>query len=258
MEQSAGPRVALVTGAGRRRVGNVIATMLAERGCQIALHYRTSAAEARETVASLEQQGRHARAFQADVADEADVERMFQEVLDAFGRLDVLVTAAAIWEPKPLEAVTAGDVRRHFEVNTLGTFLCVRRGGLIMAGQPEGGAIVTIGDWAVERPYPGYAAYFPSKGAIPALTRTFAVELALRNPAVRVNCILPGPVMLQPDLPPDERRQAVAGTLLRREGRPEHVGHAVLFLVENDYVTGVCLPVDGGRSIAGGRGVGSG
>jgi len=252
MEPPARPRVALVTGAGKRRVGNVIATMLAERGCQIALHYRASAAEAQETIARLKEQGVHARAFQADVAVEADVDRMFQEVLDAFGRLDVLVTAAAIWEPRRLEEVTAGDVRRHFEVNALGTFLCCRRAGLIMVSQPEGGAIVTLGDWAIERPYPGYAAYFPSKGAIPAMTRSFAVELALRNPAVRVNCVLPGPVMLPADLPAEERREAIAGTLLRRAGRPEHVGHAVLFLVENDYVTGVCLPVDGGRSIAGG------
>jgi pteridine reductase len=251
MEPPARPRVALVTGAGKRRVGNVIAAMLAERGCQIALHYRTSAAEAQETIERLKEQGVHARAFQADVAAEADVDRMFQEVLDAFGRLDVLVTAAAIWEPKPLEEITAGDVRRHFEVNALGTFLCCRRAGLIMVSQPEGGAIVTLGDWAIERPYPGYAAYFPSKGAIPAMTRSFAVELALRNPAVRVNCVLPGPVMVPADVPLKERGEAVAATLLRRQGRPEHVGHAVVFLVENDYVTGVCLPVDGGRSIAG-------
>ena len=118
-----------------------------------------------------------------------------------------------------------------------------------MAEQPEGGAIVTIGDWATERPYPNYAAYFPSKGAIGAMTRMFAVELARRNPAVRVNAVLPGPVMLPDDLGEAERDRVIAGTLLRREGRPEHVGHAVLFLVENDFVTGICLPVDGGRTI---------
>ena len=82
------------------------------------------------------------------------------------------------------------------------------------------------------------------------MTRTLAVELARRNPRVRVNCILPGPVMLPENLSPEERHEAIAGTLLRREGTPEHVAHAVVFLVENDFVTGVCLPVDGGRSIA--------
>lgn len=244
-------RVALVTGSGKRRVGNAIACTLADRGFRLAICYHRSAREAQETVEALRQRGVEAEAFQANVAIEADVQRLFREVLERFGRVDVLVTAAAIWEPKPLEQITAADLLRHFEVNALGTFLCCQQAGLIMAGQPEGGVIVTLGDWAVERPYPGYAAYFPSKGAIPAMTRSLAVELARRNPAIRVNCVLPGPVMLPPELSDDERREAIAGTLLRREGRPEHVAHAVLFLVENDFVTGVCLPVDGGRTIAG-------
>jgi pteridine reductase len=244
-------RVALITGAGRHRVGSVIATMLAGRGFQVALGYHRSAEAVRETVEKLTQQGVRAEAFQADVSVEAEVDRLFDEVATRFGRLDVLVTAAAIWEPKPLEQVTAADVRRHFEINALGTFLCCRRGGLIMAGQPEGGAIVTVGDWAIERPYPDSAAYMASKGAIPTITRTMAVELARRNPAVRVNCVMPGPVMLPPDLPAEEARKAIGATLVRRQGRPEHVGQAVIFLVENDFVTGACLPVDGGRTIGG-------
>lgn len=252
MQHAESGKVALVTGAGKRRVGNAIAAMLAEHGYAIALHYNRSADEAQETVARLTQQGIDAGAFQADVSKAPEVDRLFDQALDRFGRLDVLVTAAAVWARKPLEEVTAEHVLRHFEINALGTFLCCQKGGLIMVEQPEGGAIVTIGDWAIARPYPDYPAYFPSKGAIPAITRTMAVELARRNPAVRVNCILPGPVMLPDDLPQAERDQAIAGTLVRREGQPEHVAHAVLFLVENDFVTGVCLPVDGGRTIAGG------
>jgi pteridine reductase len=250
MTQTGNSRVALITGAGKRRVGNVIATTLADRGYQIALHYNSSAADVQETVARLAERGVQARGFQANVAAEEEVDRLFEEVLAWAGRLDVLVTAAAVWEPKSLEETTAADVRRQFDINALGTFLCCRRAGLIMVGQPEGGAIVTIGDWAMERPYRNYAAYFVSKGAIPTLTRTMAVELARRNPAVRVNCILPGPVMLPPDLAPEERERSIAGTLVRREGRPEHVAQAVAFLVENDFVTGVSLPVDGGRTIA--------
>ena len=245
-------KVALITGSGKRRVGNAVATALAQRGYDIALHYNRSAEEARQTVVQLAQQGIRAGAFAADVANETEVARLFQAVMKTFGRLDVLVTAAAVWQTKPLEEVTADDVRRHFEINALGTFLCCQRAGLIMVEQPEGGAIVTLGDWAAARPYPNYAAYFPSKGAIPAITRTFAVELSRRNPAVRVNCILPGPVMLPENLSQHEVNGAVAGTLLKRPGRPENVAHAVVFLVENDYVTGVCLPVDGGRTIAGG------
>jgi pteridine reductase len=244
-------RVALITGSGKRRIGNAVALALADRQYDIAVHYNRSAEEARETVEKLERKGVRAVAFQADLARDDEVAKLFDEVLATFGRLDVLVTAAAIWQRKPLEDVTAEDVRRHFEINALGTFLCCRRAGLVMAAQPEGGAIVTIGDWAVARPYPDYAAYFVSKGAIPAITRSLAVELARRNPAVRVNCILPGPVMLPENLAEHEVKGAVAGTLLKRPGRPENVAQAVVFLVENDYITGVCLPVDGGRTVAG-------
>lgn len=250
MQDSGRGKVVLVTGSGRRRVGNVVAGMLAERGYDVAIHYRRSAEEAERTAAALSVQGVRARAYPADVANEVEVDRLLGQVVTDFGRLDALVTAAAIWERKPLEEVTAEDVRHHFEINTLGTFLCARKAGLIMAGQPQGGSIVTIGDWATRRPYRNYAAYFPSKGAIPTLTRDLAVELAARNPAVRVNCILPGPVMLPADLPRAERQEAIDSTLVKREGRPEHVGQAAIFFIENDFVTGACLPVDGGRSIA--------
>ena len=243
-------KAALVTGSGKRRVGHAIVEALAARGYAVAIHYRHSAADAEQAALRIREQGGQAAAFQADVAREADVARLMEQTLAHFGRLDVLVTAAAVWEPKRLEAITADDVLRQFEVNALGTFLCCQKAGLIMAAQPEGGAIVTVGDWAIARPYPGYAAYFPSKGAIPTMTRSLAVELALRNPAVRVNCVLPGPVMVPEELPENERRHVIAGTLLKRLGKPENVAHAVLFLIENDFVTGVCLPVDGGRTIA--------
>jgi pteridine reductase len=184
-----------------------------------------------------------------DVRDSKAVRRIVDETQSRFGRIDALVNCAAIWNRKRLEEVTADDVREHLEVNTLGTFLCCQQVGLTMTAQPGGGAIVNIADWAVVRPYVDFAAYFPSKGAIPTLTRTFAVELARRNPRVRVNAILPGPVLLPPDLPAKEREEAINATLLKREGHPRHVAQAVLFLIQNDFVTGVCLPVDGGRSI---------
>jgi len=249
--QATTERVALVTGSGAARVGRVVAQVLAERGYSLVIHFRRSARAAQETVALVASQGVRAVAVQADLADEKQIEGMFDQVEQQFGRLDVLVTAAAVWEPKALEQTTAADVRRQFEINTLGTFLCCRRAGLMMAAQEEGGVIVTIGDWATRRPYPEYAAYFVSKGAIPTLTRTLAVELARRNPRVRVNCVLPGPVMVPDELSEHEVQGVVAGTLLKRLGSPTNVAQAVLALVENDYVTGVCLPVDGGRTIAG-------
>jgi pteridine reductase len=245
-------KVALITGSGKHRIGHAVALALAERGYDIAVHYHHSAEETRQTIKELQGQGSRASAFQADLADEVEIGRMFDEISASFGRLDVLVTAAAIWERKPLEEVTADDVRRQFEVNALGTFLCCQKAGLWMANQPEGGSIVTIGDWATARPYPHYSAYFVGKGSIPTITRTLAIELARRNTNVRVNCILPGPVMVPESLSEHEVKGAIAGTLLKRLGRPENIAQAVVFFVENDYVTGVCLPVDGGRTIADG------
>lgn len=245
--------VALVTGAGRKRIGHVVALDLAERGFSVGVHYHASSAEAEETVAQLCDRGLDAFAVQADVSQEDDVRRMVDATIERHGRIDALVCAAAIWERKPLADVTAEDVRRHFEVNTLGTFLCCRHVGLQMVRQPEGGAIVTLGDWAVRRPYVDYAAYFPSKGAIPTLTHALAVELAQLNPRVRVNCVEPGPVMLPDDMPEAERHRVVAATLVKRAGRPENVAQAVRMLIENDFITGVCLPVDGGRSVFAGE-----
>lgn len=239
-------KVALVTGSGARRVGAHVAAALAARGFALAIHYRTSAAEADEFVAKLSVP---ALAVQADLADEAAVERMTAAVVERFGRIDALVNCAAIWNRKRLEDVTAADVRIHFDANTLGTFLTCQHVGLAMVKQPEGGAIVNVGDWADVRPYLDYAAYFPSKAAIPGLTRVFAVELGTRNPKVRVNAVLPGPVMLPSEVTADEREQIVAGTLVKREGSPEHVAAAVLHFIDNDFVTGACLPVDGGRSV---------
>ena len=241
--------VALVTGAGKRRVGSYVADALATRGYSIAIHYRTSATEANEAVARFRAQGVDAEAFAADLTDEQSVKKLVSQVLARFGRIDVLVNTAAIWKRKPLEQTTAADVRTFFEANTLATFLCCQQVGLAMVGQPEGGSIITFGDWATARPYVNYAAYFPSKGAIPTLTRTLAVELGTRNPKVRVNCILPGPVMLPPDLPAAEREQAINATLVKREGSPHNIAQAVLHFIENDFITGACLPVDGGRSI---------
>jgi pteridine reductase len=242
-------RVALVTGSGKRRVGWHVADALARRGFALSIHYRTSAAETQQSVEDFRSRGVEAEAFGADLADEEAVKKLVAQTLARFGRIDVLVNTAATWKPKRLEDVTAKDVRGFFEANTLGTFLCCQHVGLAMVKQPDGGSIITFGDWATARPYVGYAAYFPSKGAIPTLTRCLAVELGTRNPRVRVNCIQPGPVMLPPDLSQAERDAAISATLVKREGSPENVAQAVLHFIDNDFITGVCLPVDGGRTV---------
>ncbi|NOY43145.1 MAG: SDR family oxidoreductase [Planctomycetes bacterium] len=241
-------RVALVTG-GAFRVGRAIVRMLAEHGYAVAIHANRSVAEAEEFAAELAEQGVSTLVVQAELRDETATRQMIDQVFEHFGRLDVLVNSAAIYAPLPLEEVTAKEVRDYFEVNTLGTFICCQHAGLKMAEQASGGVIVNIGDWAVARPYANYAHYFPSKGAIPTLTRMFAVELSQRNPRVRVNAVLPGPVVFPPEMPEEEREQIIASTLLKRPGKPENVAQTVLFFVENDFVTGVCIPVDGGRTL---------
>lgn len=242
-------RVALVTG-GAKRIGAAVVRALASRGYSVAIHCHASLAEARALAAELEAAGLPSLAVTANLRDEGPVRAMVHRVADHFGRIDAVVTCAAIWMPGPLEEVTANDLRAHFDVNCVGTFIVAQEAGAVMVGQETGGAIVTLGDQAIARPAPDYAAYFPSKGAIPTLTRSLAVEFARRNPRIRVNCVLPGPVTLPADMDPAARAAAIAGTLAGREGTPEHVADAVLFLIENDFVTGVCLPVDGGRSIA--------
>lgn len=245
MNTSREARVVLVTG-GAVRVGAAIVRELASRGWRVAVHANTSLDKAQALVSELTKRGIEAAAFGADLRDEDATRAMIDKVRRHFGRLDGLVNNAATWSPTPLDLTAADDVRRFFEVNTVSTFVCCQHAGLIMSDQAEGGAIVNVGDWAVARPYRDHAAYFVSKGAIPTMTRTFAVELA---PRVRVNAVMPGPVMMPEGMSESERRRAIAGTLVERAGRPENVSSAVAFLLENDFVTGVCLPVDGGRTI---------
>jgi pteridine reductase len=244
-------KVALITGAGAPRLGNAIARTLASRSYRVVLHANSSLDAAQRTADELTAAGGEAIALAADLRDDRAIDQMVRQTLERFGRLDALVNCAAIWKAKRLEQVTADDVRNNFEVNALATYLCCQRVGLAMVEQRDGGAIVNFSDWATRRPYLDYSAYFVSKGAVETLTRSLAAELASRNPRIRVNAILPGPVMIPRDLPPQERDAAIAGTLLKREGSPQNIAEAVVFLLENDYITGVCLPVDGGRSIYG-------
>lgn len=245
--------MAVVTGAGRDRVGRRIAEAMAGAGYDVALHYRTSAREAEEGAERLRRLGAKAETFGADLSDEGQVDAMAGAVMERFGRVDAVAHCAGIWEPGPLEDATAGDVRRHFEANVLSTFLVGRRFGLLMVSQAEGGCVVAFGDWAEVRPAVGYAAYWASKGAIGAMVRSLAVELGTRNPRVRVNAILPGPVTPPPGMTEEEGRRRVGASLVGREGTAEDVASAVMALVGNTFVTGVCLPVDGGRTVFGGR-----
>src|SRR3954469_24637453 len=126
--------VALITG-GAVRVGAAIVRELAVRGYRIAIHGNTSLDRAQELVTELNAAGHTAAAFGADLRDEDATRAMIDRARRHFGRLDALVNSAAIWAPTPIEEVMADDVRRFFEVNTLGTFICCQHAGLIMADQ---------------------------------------------------------------------------------------------------------------------------
>lgn len=237
--------VALVTGSAAPRVGNVIAQHLCNQNFQVVAHrHRNRATDDPSEI------GFHAVHIVAGaVEDEATVTSWKDEVLERFGRVDLLVNSAAVWKPVDLEQTHAQDFEHQFRVNCLGTAMACKYFGLAMAKQPHGGAIINIGDWAVDRPYRGFAAYFASKGTIATLTQSMAVELATRNANVRVNAIFPGPVMLAEEIDDARRDQIVRECLLQREGTAHDVAEAALFLATNQFVTGVCLPVDGGRTI---------
>ena len=246
--------VAIVTGSGAARVGNAVVRDLAAWGFRVAVHAHTSTDEAQATADELNNAGHEAIVVQGDVSVDEDVKRIFTEIDDQFGRIDVLVNSAAIYNRKRFEDIAHHDVVSHFKANTLGSFLCSQQAAQRMFGQETGGVIINIGDWAIVRPYRDFASYFPSKGAIRTMTRSLAVECSARNPKVRVNAIMPGPVMFPPDMSEQDRQRQIEGTLVKQAGSPEHVAHAVRFLVENDFVTGVCLPIDGGCTIYAGPG----
>ncbi len=242
--------VALVTGSGAPRVGRSIALHLARLGCRIALHANQSR-HAAETAAQMihRQFGVEVMVTLGSLTDDAVPAKLVDETCQRFGRIDILVNSAAIWSPTPLAEVSADEIRHYFQINTVASFLTARAAGATMAQQTWGGSIVNLSDWATVRPYLDHAAYFPSKGAVEVMTRSLAVELSRANPRVRVNCIQPGPVMLADDVSEQQAQELAASTLVGRIGTADHIAHAVQFLCENDFVTGVCLPVDGGRTI---------
>lgn len=242
--------VALITGSGSPRVGRVIAEELSRRGCHVALHANTSVDDANAAASDWRSRfDRDAIVVLGSLEDDATCDRIVDQTQSHFGRLDVLVNSAAIWTPTRLADITGDEIRRYFQINSVASLLCARAAGRHMTAQPTGGCIVNLGDWATVRPYADHAAYFPSKGAIEVMTRSLAVELGGVNSAVRVNCIQPGPVLLTENVSADTVAELAGSTLAGRVGTPEDVAHAAAFLCENTFVTGVCLPVDGGRGI---------
>lgn len=238
--------VAVVTGSIAPRVGRAIANQLLSQHFSVVMHTQGSG----NSVASASEADNQGElCLSGAVECEENVQRWLMQVLERFERVDVVVNSAAIWKPKKLEATTSEDFEDHFRVNALGTALMCKHFGLAMARQPAGGAIVNLGDWATARPYPDFSSYFPSKAAVESITRSMAIELAERNTKVRVNAILPGPVMIDSTVESEKQQQIAQQCVLKRPGSAEDVADAALFLATSPFITGVCLPVDGGRTI---------
>lgn len=238
-------RVALVTG-GARRVGQAIALALARADAHVVISYRTARHEADETVDQLLDTGVRAEAIQADVSKAAQIRRLLTRIERRFGRLDVLVNNAAIFERTPFATLTEREWDRHLDANLKGPFLCALSASRLM--RRHGGKIINIADWAGDRPYRDYLPYCVSKAGVIALTKALAKELA---PAIQVIAIAPGPILPPATMSPAERRQVIARVPLKRWGSPDDIARTALFaLTGTDFMTGSVIYVDGGRLIA--------
>jgi 3-oxoacyl-[acyl-carrier protein] reductase len=241
-------KVAIVTGASKG-IGASIARHLAAEGAAVVVNYASSKEGADRVVADITAKGGRAVAVQADVARQADVDRLFAETARAFGRLDILVNNAGVYEWLPLEQVTEAHFHQQFDLNVLGLLLAskeaVKRFG---AG---GGSIVNVSSLASTTGLAGSSVYSATKAAVDSITRTLAAELGPRN--IRVNAINPGVVETEGSraggfIDGDFRKQIEARTPLGRIGQPHDVAPAAVFLASEDaaWITGETLFVTGG------------
>ena len=239
--------VALVTGASKR-LGRAIALRLARGGCRVAVHHRESRAEAEAVVREIGRAGGTAKAFGADLSKIETPERLVAAVEKGLGPVTVLVNNASVFRAAPFLSAGVADLDVHLAVNLRAPYLLARAAAHGMSAR-GGGKIVNLGDIHAERPLGGHAAYSISKAAVHALTLALARELA---PAIQVNAVAPGAILLPEGAPPSLRRDLLRNIPAERLGTPEEVAEAVAFFVEGpDYVTGEILRVDGGRHLRG-------
>lgn len=248
-------RVALITGAGSG-IGRAAAELFASEGAAVAVvDVRVDAAE--ETVAKIAAEGGRALAVAADVTVDADVAAAVARALDSWGRLDVLYNNAGVDSRGSVADATEDDWDRCFSVNVKGTFLCSRAAVPHVAAS-GGGAIVNQGSVAALVGVPNFAAYCAAKGAVVALTRSMAIDLAPQG--VRVNAICPGTVftpLMEPLLRArggGDLQAGLAKTTAKypvgRLGTPEEIARVALFLAGDDasFVTGSIVTADGGMT----------
>ena len=212
---------------------------LARRGARIAVHYRSSADEARAVA------GETGAIFQAELTDAAAVAEMFRGIDEKFDRLDILVNSASVFSPTTADDTTPEHWDLQMDTNAKAPFFVAQHAARLMR-KNGGGKIINMADVAGEVIWPGYLPYSVSKAALIAVNRGLAKAYA---PDIQVNAIAPGPVLFPEYYTEEQKRSAVERTLLKRGGSPRDIVNAAVFLIENDYITGEMIHVDGGRHI---------
>jgi 3-oxoacyl-[acyl-carrier protein] reductase len=241
-------KVAVVTGASKG-IGAAIALHLAAEGAAVVVNYSSSKEGAERVVGEITRRDGKAVAVQADVAKKADIQRLFAETKKAFGRLDVLVNNAGIYEFAPLSEVTAEHFHKLFDLNVLGLILATQEAARHFG--PDGGSVINVSSVVSTYGTPNGSVYSATKAAVDAVTRSLAKELGPRR--IRVNSINPGMVETEGFRAAgihesDMRTQVEAQTPLGRIGRPEDIAPAAVYLASADsaWVTGETLYIAGG------------
>jgi len=242
--------VAWVTGSSTG-IGRAAAVALAKAGCRVAVHYNRSEDEAREVVEGISSSGGEALLVGGDVADAGEVERMAREIEDRYGRLDVLVNnAGSLIERRNFSEMTEDLWDSVMNVNLKSVFLCSQAVLPMMKRQGRGRIINVTSVAARNGGGPGSAAYATAKGGVSTLTRAMAKELVSEN--ILVNGVAPG-IITTPFhyrfTPPEMRENMTAAIPIGREGTPEEVAGAVLFLASPwaSYLVGEIIEVNGGQ-----------
>ena len=250
---------ALVTGASSG-IGHAIAHHLARAGAKVAVNYHSDGESAEQLVAQIQREGGEALAVKADVADEAQVERMFASAIDAFGTLHIVVANAGLQKDGPAHELSLDDWRRVIDVNLTGQFLCCRaaiREFLRRGPQPEVsaalGKIICMSSVHEVIPWAGHVNYAASKGGVMLMMKSLAQEYADRK--IRINGIAPGAIRTAINeaawSTDDAERELLRLIPYGRVGDPADIARAAVWLSsdESDYVTGTTLFVDGGMSL---------
>jgi len=241
-------RVVLLTGA--RRVGAAVAEAVAGRGADVAITYNRSRDDAEATAKTVRAAGRRALVVQADVSKEDACDVLIRDVEREFGRLDVLLNMASLYESVPFNDLTPKEFDRQLGVDLRGSFLASRAAVPLMR-RHGGGRIINFADWvaASGRPrYKGYVAYYVAKAGVKALTEALALELAADQ--ILVNAIAPGPILAPPGTSAEEHAAVEKATPLGKWGGPGEIAKAVLALIDSDFITGETIRVDGGRHVS--------